>query len=94
MPQGLQVWDDTGVLVRDTNTPSGVIAGVYSFPGGAAGTGGSVVIPALALGQPFHVLRGTWFRDPAITISGTTISWTFSTAVPALIIYEIIYGYF
>ena len=94
MPQGMQVWDASGNLIMDTNTPSGVILGVHSFSGGAAGTGGSVVIPELALGNPFHVLRGSWFVDPEITISGTTISWTFSSYVPSAITYELIYGYF
>lgn len=94
MPQGLQVWNASGQLIVDTNSPSGVIIGVHTFNGAAAGAGGSISVPQLALGTPFWVLRGSWFVDPSISVSGTTISWTFTQFVPSSIVYELIYGYF
>ena len=94
MPQGLQVWNEFGTLILDTNDPTGVILGVHLFNGGASGTGGNITVPGLSLGRPFTVLRGTWFTDPLITISGTVISWQFTQFVPSSLVYELIYGYF
>jgi hypothetical protein len=59
-----------------------------------AGGSGNISVPDLALGNPFVVLRGSWFTDPVISISGTTITWTFSATVPGAVAYSLIYGYF
>ena len=92
MSQGLQVWDGGGAIVLDTNTRAGVALGVISTGTSA----GSFIDADLSLGEPFFfTLPGApgWNGNVAvITISGTTIYWSFPSAgsnQSSLIIYGI-----
>lgn len=98
MPQGLQIWDENGVLTLDitsrlTRLEGSVSTGVVN---------GSFVIP-LASGTPFIVVMdnsqiytrrgpGVWLDVPT-----RTIRWAFSTSPTApspRVSYTIKYGYY
>ena len=78
MPQGLQIWDESGNLVVDVSDRlmrslstinTGNSDGSVSVTGGTQGTAVGV-----ALTEP---MSGT---TPTVTSSGNTISWTFNGA--------------
>lgn len=96
MARGFQVWDAAGNLIVDTNAALGVILGVHTFTKSAGA--GSLTDANLALGTPFYTLisfTGTFL--PSISISGTTISWSYDSFVatyePGATTYTILYGY-
>lgn len=80
MPVGLQTFDANGVLILDATHRIGKI--ITSFNSGIANS--SRVIPELEdSGTPFHFITtdADYFAEylayPDITISGTTVSWSF-----------------
>lgn len=96
MPVGLQVWDAAGNLIVDTTSYLGVILGTHVI---TKSTGnGSISFPDLALGTPFFTLvTSTGSFTPTISVSGTTISWTYDAIAslyePGTSTYTILYGY-
>lgn len=97
MPQGLQVWNAAGNLIVDTNTSLGIILGTHTITKSSGN--GSLIVPNLALGTPFFLfvaVTASFF--PAISISGTTISWVYDAFVnsvePGSSTYTILYGYY
>lgn len=82
MASGLQIWNESGVLMLDTSHRLGRIKGTAQLKG----QGGSVVCD-MSDGTPFwsfqpdflyaHVSQQT--PPPIITISSTGISWTYSS---------------
>lgn len=96
MPSGLQVWNAAGNLIVDTNAALGVILGAHTFTKSAGA--GALSDVNLALGTPFYTIisyTGTFL--PSISISGTTISWSYDSFVatyePGTTTYTILYGY-
>lgn len=77
MPQGLQIWNASGVLTLDTSTKVGRVHGVISTVG--SGSASSQNIPSLAIGTPFFLVEQIPFTGSydrvTVSISGTTISW-------------------
>ncbi len=80
MPAGFQCWDENGTLLYDTTTNMGRILGTIS----TGGVNGSLSVPAFSQGTPFAfpvlVLSDAASVDvfqPLVTISGTTLSWTY-----------------
>jgi hypothetical protein len=77
MSQGLQIWDSSGNLVLDTNTRLAQWLGQVS----SGGNNGSVTDNELLRGTPYYYVRasvvGAFAKVPAITISGSTITWTY-----------------
>jgi len=76
MGQGLQIWDGSGNLVLDTAHRLTRILGMFD-----TGTSdGSVSFPGLATGTGFYVKLTPDLGNapPVVTISGTTVSWTFN----------------
>lgn len=100
MPTGLQVFDATGTIMLDATTRTGVILGDLASTGKS---NGSLSVPGFALGQGFYICNPApgWYwsseqadsRAPTITISGTTLSWTFTKNGDAFNIpFRIFYG--
>ena len=99
MSQGLQVWDAGGTLVMDTTTRVATLVGRVT----TGTSSGSVSNPALGKGVPiyFAVLdqsaqtNSYWQYYPSFSISGTTLSWSFSDNYPQYRASLIVtYGYF
>ena len=80
MPQGLQVWDQFGTLILDTNMRLGRILGTATI----GTTNGSVSDSNLSTGSPFWiVINESAFgmgEQPEITFAGTTLSWTWTVS--------------
>jgi hypothetical protein len=78
MPQGLQVWDAAGNVAIDTTSSVGTIVGSVAY----GNTNGSATISEFSLGRPvWFVLPGTGgssVYQPNITVSGNTLSWTWT----------------
>ena len=79
MPQGFQVWDAAGALILDTNSMLGRILGTVA----ASGSTGSIDHGGLTTGRPFYVCvssdngTGVGVMYPNVTISGSTLSWSY-----------------
>lgn len=80
MPQGLEIYDASGTLVAGINTRlsrliatinPGIVDGSQSFPG----LGNALVAILADYAQP----QNNGFRGgyPTVSVSGTTVSWTF-----------------
>lgn len=80
MAAGLQIWDANGVLVSDTTMRWGRFLGVVNIPKPTGNASGSVVDAGLSTGEPFWFCfgaTGDWVIQPAISVSGNTLSWSF-----------------
>lgn len=82
MPVGLQTWNESGVLMLDLTHRLGRVYDTWS----TGTTNGSRVVPGLADGgEPFvfvednsaDLSNATPYALPNVTISGTTVSWSF-----------------
>ncbi len=80
MPVGLEVYDASGRPIVRLTDRMGAIVGVLN-----TGTGsGSINLPGLSRGTPFYVVQTGWHVAggavtlPQISISGTTVSWSFA----------------
>lgn len=82
MPQGLQIFDAAGNLIMDVGTRTSrliatidpnLVDGSQSFPG----TGNTLlgILSSYADSQPDSGGTGVL---PTVTVSGTTVSWTFN----------------
>jgi hypothetical protein len=89
MPEGLQVWDDQGRLLVDLGDWLGRLAGSAAV---TINTAGSTSNALLNTGTPFFI----WIPAteeavtgattiPAVTFSGSTMSWTSTPASGSLI---------
>lgn len=87
MAIGLRVRDRvTGVVTLDvTDTLTRIIGMVNS-----GFSSGSISVPEFANGRPWYYTDGPSFSNPfrfgrqvVVTISGTTLSWSFSQGIPA-----------
>ena len=76
MPQGLQVWDRNGSSTLDVSDSLTRVLGMIQTKGGD-GDSGSFNDDRLLSGRPWFaiVLQKVEFVMPAVTISGSTISW-------------------
>ena len=78
MPQGLQVWDDSGNLIVDTATRLGRILGVTTI----SASSGTVVNSGFSGGTPFWIAiplaTGDVEHGPDISVSGTTLTYNFN----------------
>lgn len=78
MPQGLQAWDENGVIILDLTTKLTKILSQAT----ASGSAGSLVDNRLTLGSgaftiPLRSPTSSRTENyPSISISGNTISWT------------------
>lgn len=54
MPQGLQVWDEKGVITLDTNTNTGTLVGKVELKGPNKSV--NVVSDAFTQGTPFYIV--------------------------------------
>jgi len=90
MPQGLQIWDTSGNLVFDTNTNAGRVLGNVTV---TASTAGSATNAGLTTGRPFWIFQVTttqyFTKQPAISVSGTTISWDNTAEENGYIVYGV-----
>ena len=78
---GLTVWDDQGRVVFDTTSQVVKYFGTVTI-GGSAGASGTVVDARFSLGTPYIYafienvnITNNW--APTISVSGTTLSWSF-----------------
>ena len=92
MPQGWQAFDASGNLIVDVSTRLGRVLGVQTL---TAATGGSVTNANFASGTPFWMLSNVSVagaRQPEITFSGTTLSWSFPGVGWSGETYRLVYG--
>lgn len=79
MPQGLQVFDENGNTILDTNDKVARFHGSVNI-GSAAG---SITVNSLTQGDVFYIVMCSspsfWDR-PIFSLSGNTISWTESSS--------------
>lgn len=98
MAYGLRVWDASGTLTVDISSNLSRVLGVLHIAANA--DDGSISVPDFAQGTPWsnssaetYTGEDTWADTyiPFITISGTTLSWSFpaSTHKPAC---YVVYG--
>lgn len=76
MPQGLQVWDKNGVLTVDLTDRLGLAIGSVN----TGTSNGSIQVPQFQGNTPFYYalsLSDNAASSPRISITGTTLSWTF-----------------
>ncbi len=93
MPLGLRLRDASGNVIFDTSTRTGQILGTVSIT--STNQSGSLTDGGLANGTPFFMLNGGPSEvDPAVSFSGTTMSWAKNTAYPHNWAGTIIYGYY
>ena len=81
MPAGFQAWDASGNLIIDLSTRTGFVLGNVAINSG--NQTGSLTDAGLADGTPFYFNvadTGESSRHPFVSFSGTTMSWTKSTA--------------
>lgn len=78
VPQGLQVWDENGNIILDTDDMLGKVLGVRAINAAS----GSITDARLTEGQPFYAFYTSepaqWFGEGPmrVSISGSTISWS------------------
>lgn len=93
MPQGLQIWDDTGKLIVDTSTNIGKILGSTTI---TAGVSGHVANSKFALGTPFWSATtegaDAYGAYPVVTYNAglVRIEWTASAAADHLLVYGVL----
>lgn len=75
MPAGLQIWDENGNVMLDTENRVTRVLG--SFESGTSD--GSLTSEGFSQGTPWHVrlTPDLGLTPPKITVSGNTLSWTF-----------------
>ncbi|SPA00503.1 putative bacteriophage protein [Cupriavidus taiwanensis] len=78
MPAGLQTFDSAGNLKLSLGDRVGRFTGAVV----TNGADGSLTIPGTDTGEAFFVLTSLenpmgWFSPPLVSISGSTISWTY-----------------
>lgn len=82
MPSGIKIWDASGNVVFDTTVKAGRVLGQVST--GTAN--GSVTNADFSQGVGWFtvapVATGLGTYVPTVTLSGTTVSWSFWSAVP------------
>lgn len=87
MPQGLQVFNESGQIVFDTHDRA--VGGVTVLNTGNANGSHTVTPPAGSSVEFIFNYPGDWnpsgsaSRWPSIVVSGNTISWTYNPSVPA-----------
>lgn len=90
---GLRLRDGAGNLIVDTSTRTGQILG--SQPIDSTNQSGSLTHGGFANGTPFFMLNGgPADADPAVSFSGTTMSWAKNTVGPDNWGGSILYGYY
>lgn len=82
MAQGLQLFDTTGFMFLDTDSSVACVLGSVAVGGADQTQSGSFTDPKLALGRPFAVVTSVEVNSfigykVTVTISGTTVSWSF-----------------
>ena len=83
MTVGARIYNPAGEIIGDLTDYFGRVLGVAEI---AAGVNGSLTDPGLALGEPgwqLHALQNFPVEVPTISVSGTTLSWTFQPGQPA-----------
>jgi hypothetical protein len=93
MPVVFQLRDpETLAMIIDTTHRLGTVLGIIDV--GSGNQSGSVTDPGLADGEPFPpvLFGGNSLIDPAVTISGITLSWAKNDAYAANWIGRILYG--
>lgn len=96
MPAGLQVFNADGVDILDITSNVGLYLGVIEVQT----YGGSIVVPGFSFGTPFYMIQQEsitygfpgYEAIPFVTISGNTLSWSWSqygSFEPITIIYGI-----
>lgn len=91
MPVGLRIRDPSGNIIIDWTMRLGRILGVVTLTGPTAG---SAVHAEFADGTPFWTVQcisASGAGAPTISVSGTTISWTFG-GVWDTQTYRLVYG--
>jgi len=91
MPQGLQVFDAAGNLQVDIGSSLGRVLGSVD----TSASSGSISDDGFSHGTPFFiVVTQDEGRPPSVSISGTTMTWTYASASPYYpnIATTIIYG--
>jgi hypothetical protein len=95
MPEGVEIYNSSGVLIFSTTQRLGKVLGTQSIS-----SNGNTTVAGTALGTPFAFAPSSTGSDewpnsfgqdanwPEVTFSGTTMTWV--TAVAA----EIVYGVF
>jgi hypothetical protein len=81
MPSGFQAWDASGTLIIDISTRTGFVIGSVAITSGNQSS--SVTDATFANGTPFYFIiadTGESIRHPFVSFSGTTMTWTKSTA--------------
>jgi hypothetical protein len=82
MATGLQVWAQNGTLLIDTTTSVVLQLGIISIGGAGAPQSGAIADGRLGQGRPYAFqllggIPGYDNKEAVISISGTTLSWTF-----------------
>ena len=83
MPQGLQVWNENGVLQIDVTSRLGILLGNVD-----TGTSdGSITVSNFSLGTPYFFatalsLIPPYGLIPAVWVSGNTLNWQFIGGTP------------
>lgn len=77
----IQIWDETGFQILDTESSVALILGSVLIGGDNQSQSGSFTDSRLPLGRPYSLvtsLEVTGFIGyiPTITFSGTTVSWS------------------
>lgn len=83
MPQGLQIWDSSGVLILDTTDNTGFVLGVLDFA--SASQSSSLTNANFSLGTPFYFAQGDLANSqaiPDVSFSGATMTWTANAYAP------------
>lgn len=94
MPAGIQIWNAAGVEVMNITSRLGLYLGTIE----TGTTAGSINVPGLSKGTPFAFALGEQWAYagqssvPNITISGTTISWSWSQQYGYFASVTIVYG--
>lgn len=83
MPQGLQIFDSSGVLILDTTDNTGFVIGFLDFA--SASQSGSLTNANFSSGTPFFFSLSDTNDGPAtpdVSFSGTTMTWTANVYAP------------
>lgn len=76
MPQGLELYNESGVVLLTTSDRTGRVT--YSFQTGTSN--GSVGVPGGGLLDVLCTPLARYGNPAIISVSGNTVSWTFPTA--------------
>lgn len=92
MAYGWQVLDASGNITTDHTNYLGTFLGVTTL---TAGTNGSVTNAGFSLGTPYwHAIPTATFtqiKEPTLSVSGTTLSWTWPSS-PGTATWKLVYG--